>query len=96
MHYLKDCTIEGYEGYFSQWEIEAEGAQYGRVLDFCQRYCEEKQFTKERFLNDLKYTLSLCTAGRHQFNINSFYELEYDENKNIWIYTVRSILQDFV
>lgn len=97
VYYLEDCTIEGYDGYFSQWKIETEGALYNNVLDFCQKYCAEIPFTKDQFLNDLKYSLSQCVGNyRAMFNIKSFYELEYNKKNNIWIYTVRRIPQNFV
>lgn len=95
-HYLEDCTIEGYRGYFNQWEIKIEGAKYNDVLKLCQDYCRKEEFTKEQFLKSLEYSLKQCEGSyRAMFNAKSFYELERRDNKT-WIYTCRYIIQDFV
>lgn len=93
-HYLEDCIIEGYKGYFHQWEIKIEGA--GDVLRLCQDYCRKEGTTKERFLSNLEYSLKQCKGSyRSMFITKSFYELERRED-GTWIYTWRSIPQDFV
>lgn len=93
-HYLEDCTIEGYKGYFHQWEIKIEGD--GNVLKLCQDYCRKEKFTKEQFLKSLEYSLKQCEGSyRSMFNVKSFYELERRKG-GTWIYTWRSIPQDFV
>lgn len=95
-HYLEDCIIEGYKGYFHQWEIKIEGAKSGDVLKLCKNYCREAKFTKEQFLRSLEYSLKQCKDSyRAMFNVKSFYELKQKKN-GTWIYTCRYIQQDFV
>ncbi len=96
VHYLEDCIINGYKGYFNQWKIIAEAAEYGDILKLCQNYCYEEKFTKEQFLSSLEYSLNQCKGPyRAMFNIKSFYELERKDDKT-WIYTWKHIPQDFV
>lgn len=95
-HHLEDCIIEGYQGYFHQWEIKIEGAKSGDVLKLCQNYCREEKFTKEQFLRSLEYSLKQCEGSyRSMFNVKSFYELKQKED-GTWIYTWKRVLQDFV
>lgn len=96
-HYLEDCIVEGYKGYFSQWEIRVEAPVDHKILEFCQKFCSEREFTKQQFINDLNFILKECNGRcRKPFNIKSFYELKHNSDKSIWTYTVKSILQDFV
>lgn len=95
-HHLEDCIIEGYKGYFHQWEIKIEGAKSGDVLKLCQDYCREEKSTKKQFLSNLEYSLKQYEDSyRSMFITKSFYELERRED-GTWIYTWRSILQNFV
>lgn len=95
-HYLEDCIIEGYKGYFYQWEIKIEGAKSGDVLKLCRDYCREEKSTKEQFLSNLEYSLKQCEDSyRSMLITKSFYKLERRED-GTWIYTWRSILQNFV
>lgn len=97
-HYLEDCVIDGYKGYYSQWKIQVESPISMRVLDFCKDYCAERKATKEQFLDDLSTILKECQEEkcRKPFRIKSFYELKHNKDYTIWTYTVRNILQDFV
>lgn len=95
-HYLKSCIIEGYEEYFCRWEIKAEGAWYGNILDFCQKYCDEERFTKDQFIKDLQFILAKSKGKYHiAFNLRFFYELYYDNDKQIWVYITRNIKEYF-
>lgn len=95
-HHLEDCTVEGYKGYFHQWEIKIEGAKSGNVLKLCQEYCRKEKSTKEDFLSNLEYSLKQCKGSyRSMFIIKSFYELERRED-GTWIYTWKNISQNFV
>lgn len=95
-HYLEDCTIKEYKGYFHQWEIKVEGAKFNDVLKLCQDYCRKEKSTKEQFLKSLEYSLKQCEDSyRSMFNVKSFYELKQKED-GTWIYTWKSIPQDFV
>lgn len=95
-HNLEGCIIEGYKGYFSQWEITIEAATHHDVLKLCQDYCYKEKSTKEQFLHSLEYSLKECKGSyRSMFNIKSFYELERKDDKT-WIYTYRRVPQDFV
>lgn len=95
-HHLKDCIIEGYKGYFNQWEIKIEGAKSADVLKLCQDYCRQEKSTKKQFLHNLEYSLKQCKGSyRSMFISKSFYELERRED-GTWIYTWKSIPQDFV
>lgn len=94
--YLENCIIEGYEGFFIQWQLIIEGANEIDIMNLCQRYCYNERFTKEQFLSDLQHVLSKCKNDyRHAFNLKSFYELEQKDTQT-WIYTWRAIRQDYI
>lgn len=94
-NYLEDCIIEGYKGFFIQWELVIEGTNSTNIIDLCQKYCHNERFTKEQFLSDLQHVLSQCKNGyKHAFNIKSFYELE-QKDEQTWIYTWKAIKQDY-
>lgn len=84
INYIKSYTIEGYKGFFSEWGIQIEsGAAYGFILDFCNKYLSEEKFTKEQFIEGLKYFAEkIKNINYHpQMIITSFYELFYDKKK---------------
>lgn len=98
INYIKSCTIEGYKGYFSEWEIQIEsGAAYGFILDFCQKYLSEEKFTKKQFIEGLEYfTKRVKDIHYHpQMIVTSFYELLYDETRDVWIYRASHVTEKF-
>lgn len=89
---------KGYKGYFSEWEIQIEsGAAYGFILDFCKKYLSEQKFTKKQFIEGLEYFAERVKDIHYhpQIIITSFYELLYDENKDVWIYRASRITEKF-
>lgn len=99
INYIESCIIEGYKGYFSEWEIQIEsGAAYGFILDFCKKYLSEQKFTKKQFIEGSEYFAERVKDIRYhpQIIIISFYELLYDENKDVWIYRASRITEKFL
>lgn len=97
-HYLENCVIEGYKGYFSEWEIQVEsGEAYGYILELCQKYLREEKFSKELFIKDLQFISKRAKNNSYgiPLNIVSFYDLSYNKDKNIWVYKVSRIKEKY-
>jgi hypothetical protein len=70
INYIKSCIIEGYKGYFSEWEIQIEsGAAYGFILDFCKKYLSEQKFTKKQFIEGLEYFAEQVVLQKNSIKI---------------------------
>lgn len=67
---------------------------YIRLL---QKYLSEQKFTKKQFIEGLEYFAERVKDIHYhpQIIITSFYELLYDENKDVWIYRASRITEKF-